>query len=575
MPEHLSVMSRLSLAASLVWLLSGAVTESARADAAGPTTPRIGCSLNDPMGQPAPDVPSGDWQLRQEIAAILGEQSVPGAAVIAVRGNEIIFEMYSGCRSALPDEQWPVEKDTTFLLASVSKTLTAVTVLHLADKVSDLEVDRLHGLDPEIKECLGSSSDSHQARVERFLNCPIEVFSPGFVIDFPSCKCPDSDTKCNDKEWKQRTECPECQGCVGNPCPRPPTVRFVELLDHTSGIVDVYEGPLNCIYNLDADSPMTVGQMAGRYLNKKVSNGHPNDLFCMNVSDLGWSTTKYEKELYSPCNFGPYGVFKYSNSGYTLLGYMVERVLAKICPLLKGAGPEVAGDLKEGCAAAAETIGDRIEYPMWKYSNWAVLDKLGMTAKGELAGRWLLSELDDHAVCVDLDRGKHPKDGVCRIARPGGHLPYYNFPGYPNGGFRCTARALSRFLRMLMNDGAWGDHQILAEETARGIWNFTARPWPWQSLTSRGFSAAALGFALQAIDVPQTYNGLVMGHTGGEMGVATYMFWLPVPSRKGGQLHNDTSKSLGVLVVSNGELLGPEAMVRVFERFQGPSIPGL
>ncbi len=554
------------VAASLL-LLAFAAT-SASADSEAPTTPRLSCA-NGPHSQGAAPV-DGDphWQLRQEIAPLLGDALAPGTAIIAVRNNDIIFEMYSGCRSTVED--WPVEKDTVFLLASVSKTVTAVTFLHLVDRLSALNLDGLEL--PLVEKCF-KGAKTVEERTENFLNCSIETFLKPIVfhIDFPKCECPPSNPKC--EGWREKTWCPECQGCGTNPCPRPPGVRFVELMEHTSGIIDVYDGPLNCTYNLDADSPMSLKQMVHRYLNKEDSTAHPNELFCMNVNDVTWSTSHYKAELYSPCNFGPYGQFKYSNSGYTLLGHMMEVILEDVCPVMKNykGGTYENELLKEECAASVQDG----EHPMWKYSQAAVLKPLGMKPGGELAGRWLFSELEDHEACAALDTG----DGIgapCRIARPSGYLPYYSFPGYPNGGFHTTARGLSHFLRMLMSDGTWngpdGDEVILYPETARDIWNFTGRPWPWQSLTSRGFTAAALGFALQAIDISEEYNGMIMGHTGGEMGVATFMFWLPVPKVEGGELMNDVSKSLGVLVLSNGELLGPDVMLKVFEYFQDGNI---
>ncbi len=533
-------------------LCAAAAGEPAGADSSEAGKPRSSC------GEPPAVTGAPHWPLRQEIAAMFAEAATPGAAVIALRNDrdEPLFEMYYGCRSLLPGEPGAVGKDTSFLLASLSKTLTATTVLHLADMVSKLRPDQLD-LKDSIRECLGPSEEPGRPLIHKFLNCPIERFLPKhFKIDFP---CPNDPLKS---------------------CPRTEKIRFVDLLEHTSGIIDDYDGPLNCVYNLDADSPMTLTQIVERYLNRKISKEHPNELVCVNVSDVGWSTANYKKGLYNPTNFGPFGVFKYSNSGYSLLGYMVERVLETVCPKLPPRGKRYAA-WRDECGGAHHMTKGGSSYPMWKYSHHAVFNKLGMSGDGELAGRWLWSKMEDHAVCAALD-GYEPfpepiPSSECRIARPAGNLPYYNFPGYPNGGFRATARALSHFLRMLMNDGSFrgpdGKIEILTPETAQGIWNFTTRPWPWQTLTSRGFTFTGIGFALQAIEIPTDPTALLVGHTGGEMGVATAMFWLPAPIMdRRGHLRNG-EKSLGVLVITNGNELSSEIMVNVFRYFRKKSIP--
>ncbi len=298
-------------------------------------------------------------------------------------------------------------------------------------------------------------------------------------------------------------------------------ITFQQLLDHTSGIVDNFEIE-ELLYTTNADSPINMGEFCRWYLTPIPKGkqghtvpGHKNTLF------------------YSKKNFDKPGVFSYSNAAYTLLGYLVE------------------------CLCKKELNQTRY---MWEYCDEHILEPMGIGTKGSFAGRFLFSQL---------------KNSISKMARPGQRMPYYSFPGYANGGFRCTGPALGRIMSMFINGGTFQTKnkkvKILSKETMANVTNFTVRKTPWQTLYSYGF-----GFRTDLIkklppDAPLSSSmpqpRLAIGHTGGEHGVATCLYWVNDPQ--------DARNSIGVLVltntnwpeVKNGAPL--DIAIAVFDAFQG------
>jgi CubicO group peptidase (beta-lactamase class C family) len=89
--------------------------------------------------------------------------------------------------------------------------------------------------------------------------------------------------------------------------------------------------------------------------------------------------------------------------------------------------------------------------------------------------------------------------------------PHYTFPDYPNGGLRTTPTDLSKFMRMLMNNGSFNGVNILKPETINLM---------LQKTSSVGGDDFGLGLFYY------NFKGeLLVGHSGGELGTTTQMFF--------------------------------------------------
>ncbi len=439
---------------------------------------------------------STDAELRLAILDILTDNSIPGATVVAVRNNQVVFQMEAGLATSSPRRL--VDDETVYLIASISKTLTITTLLQLIENLPPSLVEKMN-----LKYPLNCPRDTDLAEwVGCFLDTRIDNF-----LDFE----------------------------VKNPHAENVPIRLGQLLEHTSGIIDNGNQGFACPYMVDQPTqPLDESFILKhpmeeflKYYLTPAGNDKKTSLECLNVNDEGWWASQWSVPMYSEDNFGPHGSYSYSNVGYNLIGYVTEKILERACPLAVGI------PLGQACEAAKAQNPEEPPYPMWRYSQHVLLEPLGMTELGPLAGRWRFWEL--------------PRD---QMARGLGDLPFYAFPGYPSGGFRCTAGALSRFLMMLMNNGTWKDphgkeHVILSSEVLRDVFDFSDRVLPWVSQNSRGFEIWSSHH--------ESAFRLLVGHEGGEAGVATSMFWLPVPTTRceDGELCNDVSKSLGVIVLTN------------------------
>ncbi|HLP52273.1 MAG TPA: serine hydrolase domain-containing protein, partial [Chitinophagales bacterium] len=102
--------------------------------------------------------------------------------------------------------------------------------------------------------------------------------------------------------------------------------------------------------------------------------------------------------------------------------------------------------------------------------------------------------------------------------------PHYTFPDYPNGGLRTNVLDLSRFLRMVMLNGSFNNTQILSEASMATM-----------KTLQFGSTEFCLSFYYDTIN-----GNKVLGHSGGEKGVTTEMFYNP-------------NNNVGVIVFSNEE----------------------
>ena len=107
------------------------------------------------------------------------------------------------------------------------------------------------------------------------------------------------------------------------------------------------------------------------------------------------------------------------------------------------------------------------------------------------------------------------------------YVPYgqYGYPDYPDGALRTTAPQLARHLAMVMGNGSWRGHRLLAEETVRELRRDQVPALePGQGL---------IWFQLQR------EGRTLFGHDGGDDGVATVCFF-------------DPETEVGVVALANG-----------------------
>lgn len=102
--------------------------------------------------------------------------------------------------------------------------------------------------------------------------------------------------------------------------------------------------------------------------------------------------------------------------------------------------------------------------------------------------------------------------------------PHYTFPDYPNGGLRTTVLDLSKFLRVVIQNGALNGTQILSMASMSET-----------KTLQFGSSEQCLSFYYENI------NGKsVLGHSGGEKGTTTEMYY-------------DTNTNIGVILFNNDD----------------------
>ena len=138
------------------------------------------------------------------------------------------------------------------------------------------------------------------------------------------------------------------------------------------------------------------------------------------------------------------------------------------------------------------------ETPFDDYCDVHIFDVLGMDNTG-----WHLSDFDPAVVAM-------PYKYVNGAFEAEGH---YGYADYPDGQLRSSISDMARFLAAVSNDGTLGDAQVLQPETVTEM--FTA-PVPSVDKRQRVFWYSAT-----------TVGRSVLGHNGGDIGVATQMDFAP------------------------------------------------
>jgi CubicO group peptidase (beta-lactamase class C family) len=173
-----------------------------------------------------------------------------------------------------------------------------------------------------------------------------------------------------------------------------------------------------------------------------------------------------EGKNYSKDNFYTYKPGEkliYSNSGYVFLGYLVEVIAQK---------------------------------PFDIYCKENIFGPLGMTKT-----EWRLSNIPLNELAIPYSALFTPSS------------PHYTFIDYPDGGLRTTVVDLSKFLRMIIMNGSFNEHEIIKPETVVIM---------KQSTNEMDMDGYTYGLGLLFIN---NGNLILCGHDGGEQGVTSQMFY--------------------------------------------------
>jgi len=162
--------------------------------------------------------------------------------------------------------------------------------------------------------------------------------------------------------------------------------------------------------------------------------------------------------------------------------------------------------------------------PFNEYCNGHIFKPLEMINTG-----WMLREINvqKHVIPYtyvtdknrnDLleDRKLYPKTVEFKV---GTFIPtcLYSFPNYPDGLVRTSVKELSNYLIAIMNGGKFRGKEILRKETVAKMLSLQTSTNKFQGLTWHVYEWARPG-----------NNDLLWGHTGGDPGITTYLFFNPV-----------------------------------------------
>jgi CubicO group peptidase (beta-lactamase class C family) len=218
-------------------------------------------------------------------------------------------------------------------------------------------------------------------------------------------------------------------------------ITFRMLLAHTSGIEDntaLYES-LYTIGSGGGDSPIALEEFIREYM---TEGGKWYD------ADLNFTDARPGKE------------FLYSNTGYGLLGYLVEVISGQTFP--------------DYCEA----------------NIFAPLDMHATT--------WLFSDTEVSRLSVLYDKSNEP-------------IPAYSFPTYPDGALKTTTEDYSHFISAILHGGEYNGNRILEASTIEEM--FTAQ-------ADEGRQALTWEYSIPlSLLMVQLYNKDVVGHTGGDPGI--------------------------------------------------------
>ncbi len=198
--------------------------------------------------------------------------------------------------------------------------------------------------------------------------------------------------------------------------------------------------------------------------------------------------------------YAPSEEYDYSNIGTTLLGYLVETISG---------------------------------VPFDTYCNQNIFAPLNMTATS-----WRLRDLDQAQIAMPYQYRAGTNDYEA--------LGHYGYPDYPDGLLRTSIVQLARVLIMFMNDGMYQATRLLQASTVHEM---------------RRVQFPDIDATQGLIWYYDQRNGdTLLGHDGGDQGVATSMFYRP-------------ADKVGVLLVANSDGTPEEPFLaiqdKLFETYHG------
>src|SRR5512138_804951 len=242
-------------------------------------------------------------------------------------------------------------------------------------------------------------------------------------------------------------------------------ITFRMLLTHTSSIKDsdVY----NEYYTLQQepvlpDSPVALGDYLRDYLTPDGELYNVKDNFLEDAPG-----TKYE----------------YSNTGFGLVGYLVERISGM---------------------------------PFNEYCRQAVFEPLGMEHTA-----WYFKDVDTDLMAVPY--------GYNELLRQPRRYGFYGYPTYPDGALKTSVNEFARFMFVFINEGKTIDGKVfLQPETVK------------EMLTLHKFPGMSDG---ESVGLAWHFDGSDYNHSGGDPGISTLAYFNPdtdmgaILLSNGGDLH--------------------------------------
>ncbi|RPI93664.1 MAG: class A beta-lactamase-related serine hydrolase [Chloroflexi bacterium] len=226
-------------------------------------------------------------------------------------------------------------------------------------------------------------------------------------------------------------------------------ITFRMLLTHTSSIQD--SNVYNQYYTLEQtpvlpDSPIALGDYLKDYLSSEGKLYNAKDNFLEDTPG-----TKYE----------------YSNTGFGLVGYLVERISGM---------------------------------PFSEYCRQAVFEPLGMEHTA-----WYFKDVDTDMMAVPY--------GYDNLRRQLKRFGFYGYPTYPDGALKTSVNEFARFLAVFINEGkTLEDKVFLQPETVREM--LTLHTFPGMSEN-------------ESVGLAWHFDGNDYNHSGGDPGIGTLAYFNP------------------------------------------------
>ena len=221
-------------------------------------------------------------------------------------------------------------------------------------------------------------------------------------------------------------------------------ITFRMLLSHTASFADVTPTGLTIPKNVSRP-PSAIGD-----------SDIPLEEYVREILTPGGKY--YSTEYFSQNEPGTQ--YSYSNIGYSLIGYLVERIARQ--------------DFSQYC-------------------KQHIFDPLGMKNTA-----WHLRDLDIRRVVFGYSFS--PNDSVPNYRK----VEHFGEPGYPSGMLRTTMQDFGNFIRVIMNGGRYGDDQLVKPQTI----DLMLRPQGIRNIPSRSFKIIdrSLGWLINEVEGSELYS---------------------------------------------------------------------